>query len=182
MSLATAPTNLLFYMFQRFRSSAATEKKHVLQLMVVATCMELGGNAMTNAVASVQPTVSFIPLVLVEKIPVSSICRHSTAASTRQAHTTQQSYRSSCCDAMCLARSPLVERHFLQCETVTTLPEVSRRRGLCGQGALIVANADFVCYGIKSNIRVIHRPSGVRALIKLPAGSGKATPQVRRCA
>eukprot|EP00752_Nemacystus_decipiens_P016776 g15013.t1 len=68
-----------------------------------------------------------------------------------------------------------------QCETVTTLPESSRRRGLCDQGALVVANADFVCYGIKSNIRVIHRPSGARALIKLPAGSGsakaKATPQ-----
>lgn len=71
-----------------------------------------------------------------------------------------------------------------QCETVTTLPESSRRRGLCDQGALVVANADFVCYGIKSNIRVIHRPTGARALIKLPTGSGagsvKAMPQVRR--
>lgn len=63
---------------------------------------------------------------------------------------------------------------------MTTLPESSRRRGLCDQGALVVANADFVCYGIKSNIRVIHRPTGARALIKLPAGSGsgKAMPQV----
>lgn len=67
---------------------------------------------------------------------------------------------------------------FFQCETVTTLPEVSRRRGLCNQGALVVANADFVCYSIKSNIRVIHRPTGARALIKLVVGSKKATPQV----
>lgn len=70
-----------------------------------------------------------------------------------------------------------------QCETVTTLPESSRRRGVCDQGALVVANADFVCYGIKSNVRVIHRPTGARALIKLPAGSGsaKAMPQVCVC-
>ncbi|CAN0452705.1 unnamed protein product, partial [Laminaria digitata] len=31
----------------------------------------------------------------------------------------------------------------------------------------VVANTDFLCYTIKSSIRVIHRSTGARALIKL---------------
>lgn len=68
---------------------------------------------------------------------------------------------------------------YEQCESVATLPEASRRRGLRDQGALVAANASFLCYSIKSSIRVIHRPTGARALIKLTGTRGKGTPQVR---
>lgn len=69
-------------------------------------------------------------------------------------------------------------RQKLKCESVATLPDASRRRGLCDQGALVAANADFVCYSIKSSIRVIHRPTGARALIKMNGTAGRGAPQV----
>lgn len=61
---------------------------------------------------------------------------------------------------------------------MATLPEASRRRGLCDQGALVAANASLLCYSIKSSIRVIHRTTGARALIKVAGAPGRATPQV----
>lgn len=45
----------------------------------------------------------------------------------------------------------------------------------------MAANADFVCYSIKSSIRVIHRSTGARALIKLAGQVASGTPQVRQC-
>ncbi|CAM9609932.1 unnamed protein product, partial [Discosporangium mesarthrocarpum] len=65
----------------------------------------------------------------------------------------------------------------LQCESVANLPEASRRRGLCGQGAMMAANTSFLCYTIKTLVRVIHRSKGARALIKIIHTPAEGEPQ-----
>lgn len=60
-----------------------------------------------------------------------------------------------------------------QCEAVATLAADAVRVGPQGQGMLIAANAEFICYMVKNSIRVIHRLGGGRALLKIESSTAK---------
>ncbi|CAM9143567.1 unnamed protein product, partial [Choristocarpus tenellus] len=80
----------------------------------------------------------------------------------------------------CVSYNPVNDRELFgtpQCEAVANLPESSRRRGLCGQGAMMAANQSFLCYTIKTLIRVIHRAKGARALLKISQSPAEGDPQ-----